>query len=483
MSNIYIQEPPSNGKVLLKTSAGDIDIELWSKEAPKACRNFVQLCMEGYYDGTVFHRVVREFIVQGGDPTGTGTGGESIYGRPFKDEFHSRLRFNRRGLVAMANAGPHDNGSQFFFTLGRADELNNKHTIFGKVTGDTVYNMLRLADVECDEEERPLNPHKIKIAEVLHSPFDDIIPRETKKAKKEKDKEEGKKSQSKATKNFSLLSFGEEAEEEEEMVNQVSQTLKGKSKSSHDLLKDDPRLSSVPAVDKKKKKGTPGDTAETDDATDDDVEGDMDADEEYDSDEKERMKALISNKLKKDKGAVKTTDPGEEEREKKTSRSDELRKEARQLKKELQAIKQRKEESSKPEVDEAKEVDEKPANEAVAEYLEGRKKYEEKRKQKLKKGSSREQQTLELLNRFKSKLSSAITEEAPEDAVEELAEDDDKGWMAHVLQFDEQTRKVKDAAMQDEDTFEIYDPRNPVNKRRREESKKIMKEKKAKVRS
>uniref|UniRef100_A0A8C5FZL1 Peptidyl-prolyl cis-trans isomerase n=1 Tax=Gouania willdenowi TaxID=441366 RepID=A0A8C5FZL1_GOUWI len=251
MSNIYIQEPPTNGKVLLKTSAGDIDIELWSKETPKACRNFVQLCMEGYYDGTIFHRVVPEFIIQGGDPTGTGTGGESIYGRPFKDEFHSRLRFIRRGLVAMANAGPHDNGSQFFFTLGRADELNNKHTIFGKVTGDTVYNLLRLAEVECDEEERPLNPHKIRVAEVLHSPFDDIIPREGRKAKKEKDKEEAKKSQSKATKNFSLLSFGEEAEEEEEMVNEVSQKFKGKSKSSHDLLKDDPRLSSVPAVDRK----------------------------------------------------------------------------------------------------------------------------------------------------------------------------------------------------------------------------------------
>ncbi|XP_040014042.1 spliceosome-associated protein CWC27 homolog [Xiphias gladius] len=480
MSNIYIQEPPTNGKVLLKTSAGDVDIELWSKEAPKACRNFVQLCMEGYYDGTVFHRVVPDFIVQGGDPTGTGSGGESIYGRPFKDEFHSRLRFNRRGLVAMANAGPHDNGSQFFFTLGRADELNNKHTIFAKVTGDTVYNMLRLAEVECDGEERPLNPHKIKIAEVLHSPFDDIIPREIKKAKKEKDKEEGKKSQSKATKNFSLLSFGEEAEEEEEMVNQVSQTLKGKSKSSHDLLKDDPRLSSVPAVDKKKKKGTSGDAAETDDdEADGDAEDDMDADEEYDSDKREKMRELIGKKLKKEKGTEKATEPSEEERGKKTSRSDELRKEARQLKKELQAIKQRKEESSKPAVDEVKEVDKKPTNEAVAEYLEGRKKYEELRKQKLKKGSNREQQTLALLNCFKSKLSSAITE-APEDDVEELAEDDDKGWMAHVLQFDEQTRKVKDANMQDEDTFEIYDPRNPVNKRRREESKKIMKEKKAK---
>ncbi|KAM3874463.1 spliceosome-associated protein CWC27 homolog [Diretmus argenteus] len=466
MSNIYIQEPPTNGKVLLKTSAGDIDIELWSKEAPKACRNFVQLCMEGYYDGTIFHRVVPEFIVQGGDPTGSGSGGESIYGRPFKDEFHSRLRFNRRGLVAMANSGPHDNGSQFFFTLGRADELNNKHTIFGKVTGDTVYNILRLAEVECNHEERPLNPHKIRTSEVLHSPFDDIIPREIKKAKKDKDKEEGKKSQSKATKNFSLLSFGEEAEEEEEMVNQVSQSLKGKSKSSHDLLKDDPRLSSVPAVDKY--------------ADDHDAKGDMDSDEEYDSDKREKTRELISKKLKKDKGQK--AEPSEEEHGKKSSRSDELRKEARQLKKELLAIKQRKEESSKPAEDEVKEEDKKPSNEAVAEYLEGRKKYEDLRKQTLKKGSTREQQTLALLDRFKSKLSSAITEapEGPEVDVDELEEDDDKGWMGHVLQFDEQSRKVKDANMQDEDTFEIYDPRNPVNKRRREESKKIMKEKKAK---
>ncbi|KAM8828343.1 spliceosome-associated protein CWC27 homolog [Spinachia spinachia] len=475
MSNIYIQEPPSNGKVLLKTSAGDIDIELWSKEAPKACRNFVQLSLEGYYDGTVFHRVVPEFIVQGGDPSGTGTGGESIYGRPFKDEFHSRLRFNRRGLVAMANAGPHDNGSQFFFTLGRADELNNKHTIFGKVTGDTVYNMLRLADVECNKEERPLNPHKIKTAEVLHSPFDDIIPRETKKAKREKDKDEGKKSQSRATKNFSLLSFGEEAEEEEEMVNQVSQTLRGKSKSSHDLLKDDPRLSSVPAVDKKKKK-----KKTTDDAADGDVEdAEEREEEEYDSDERQRMRELVSSKLKKYREAEKASE--EEQQEKKSSRSDELRKESRQLKKELQAIKQRKEEGPKPPAEDVQEADEKPSSEAVAEYLEGRKKYEEQRKQKLKKGSTREQQTLALLNQFKSKLSSAITQEAPEDAVEELAEDDDKGWMGHVLQFDEQSRKVKDAAAPDEDTFEIYDPRNPVNKRRREESKKILKQKKAKT--
>lgn len=122
---------------------------------------YVYFFLLGYYNGTIFHRVVQDFIIQGGDPTGTGTGGESIYGHPFRvrvvllkiivfnkcnidinvmfcsnfqDEFHTRLRFIRRGLVAMANAGPHDNGSQFFFTLGRADELNNKHTIFGKVS-------------------------------------------------------------------------------------------------------------------------------------------------------------------------------------------------------------------------------------------------------------------------------------------------------------------------------------------------------------
>ncbi|XP_048030641.1 spliceosome-associated protein CWC27 homolog [Megalobrama amblycephala] len=465
MSNIYIQEPPTNGKVLLKTTAGDIDIELWSKEAPKACRNFTQLCMEGYYDGTVFHRVVPEFIVQGGDPTGTGTGGESIYGRPFKDEFHSRLRFNRRGLVAMANAGPHDNGSQFFFTLGRADELNNKHTIFGKVTGDTVYNMLRLADVECDSDERPLNPHKIRSTEVLHSAFDDIIPREI-KVKKVKNKEEGKKSQSKATKNFSLLSFGEEAEEEEEMVNQVSQTMKGKSKSSHDLLKDDPKLSSVPVIDRNQSAGDDFEDA------DDDVEDDSDRESE-----REKVRENIAKKLKKDKTDEEKTN---QDVVKKTSRSDELRKEARQLKKELLAIKQRKEDSVKKE-ENVTEGDSKPTNEAVTEYLESRKKYEEMRKQKLRKGSGREAQTLALLESFKSKLSSAITEtpSVPEKNIEELDDDDDKGWMAHVLHFDEQTRKVKDANMQDEDTFEIYDPRNPVNKRRREESKKLMKEKKA----
>lgn len=110
-----VSEPPTNGRLLLHTSKGDIEIELWSKETPKACRNIVALALEGYYDRMVWHRVVPGFCVQTGDPTGTGTGGESIYGHPFADEYHQRLRFSRRGIVAMANAGePNSNDSQFF---------------------------------------------------------------------------------------------------------------------------------------------------------------------------------------------------------------------------------------------------------------------------------------------------------------------------------------------------------------------------------
>lgn len=469
MSNIYIQEPPTNGKVLLKTSAGDIDIELWSKEAPKACRNFVQLCMEAYYDNTIFHRVVPGFIVQGGDPTGTGTGGESIYGAPFKDEFHSRLRFSRRGLVAMANAGPHDNGSQFFFTLGRADELNNKHTIFGKVTGDTIYNMLRLAEVDIDNEERPLNPYKIRSSEVLYNPFDDIIPREIKKPKKEKPEEEEKKLKPKGTKNFSLLSFGEEAEEEEEEVNRVSQSMKGKSKSSHDLLKDDPHLSSVPVVESEK--------GETENSDDDGENESAEFDKNVEGDEKNPMKERIAKKLKKDTTAnVKSSGEGEVEK-KSVTRSEELRKEARQLKRELLAAKQKKEENTAKQAEKRIEEEETAPDDAVAEYRREKQKYEALRKQQSKKGTSREDQTLALLNQFKSKLTQAIAE-TPENEVSEAEVEDDEGWMSHVLQFEDKSRKVKDASMQDSDTFEIYDPRNPVNKRRREESKKLLREKK-----
>uniref|UniRef100_A0A166ERV7 PPIase cyclophilin-type domain-containing protein n=1 Tax=Daucus carota subsp. sativus TaxID=79200 RepID=A0A166ERV7_DAUCS len=240
MSSIYVSEPPTKGKVSLKTTYGPLDIELWPKEAPKAVRNFVQLCLEGYYDDTIFHRIIKSFMVQGGDPTGTGKGGESIYGGTFSDEFHSRLRFNHRGLVACANAGsPNSNGSQFFITLDRCDWLDRKHTIFGKVTGDSLYNLLNFSDVETDADDRPVDsPPKLISVEVIWNPFDDIVPKAAPaKVLVSSNDSSNRDTKRKASKKLNLLSFGEEAEEEEKELAAV----KVKIRSSHDVL-DDPRL-------------------------------------------------------------------------------------------------------------------------------------------------------------------------------------------------------------------------------------------------
>uniref|UniRef100_A0A1J3JZ12 Peptidyl-prolyl cis-trans isomerase CYP57 n=1 Tax=Noccaea caerulescens TaxID=107243 RepID=A0A1J3JZ12_NOCCA len=248
MSTIYVLEPPTRGKVIVNTTHGPIDIELWPKEAPKSVRNFVQLCLEGYFDNTIFHRVIPGFLVQGGDPTGTGTGGESIYGGVFADEFHSRLRFNHRGIVAMANeSSPNSNGSQFFFTLDKCDWLDKKHTIFGKVTGDSIFNVLRLGEVDTAKDDRPLDPApKILSVEVLWNPFEDIVPRVLAKTSHEP-VTEVKEPQKKPVKKLNLLSFGEEAEEEEKELAVVKQKIK----SSHDVL-NDPRLLRAEASNKER---------------------------------------------------------------------------------------------------------------------------------------------------------------------------------------------------------------------------------------
>ena len=211
MSTVYQLEPPTEGKVLVTTSHGEIEIELWAKECPKACRNFVQLCLEGYYDGVIWHRVIKDFMIQTGDPTGTGRGGESVYGEPFKDELHSRIKFNHRGQVAMANSGARDtNGSQFFITLERCDWIDRKHTIFGKVGGHTIYNALQIAEVEV-EGDRPLDPApRVLKTEVLWNPFDDVAPRA--RADAAARDEPGARREKKETKKLNLLSFGEEAE-------------------------------------------------------------------------------------------------------------------------------------------------------------------------------------------------------------------------------------------------------------------------------
>ena len=118
---------------VIKTTMGTIEIELFEKETPKTVENFVGLANKDYYNGVIFHRVIDNFMIQGGDPTGTGRGGESFWGKKFDDEIDSRLVFDKEGILAMANAGPNTNGSQFFITLAATKWLNGNHTIFGKV--------------------------------------------------------------------------------------------------------------------------------------------------------------------------------------------------------------------------------------------------------------------------------------------------------------------------------------------------------------
>ena len=127
----------SDSIVLLKTNQGDIKLKMKSDIAPKAVENFVTHSKNGYYDGLMFHRVIRNFMIQGGDPKGSGRGGESIWGTPFEDEFDSSVTFDKPYLLAMANSGKNTNGSQFFITVAPTTWLNNKHTIFGEVMEGT----------------------------------------------------------------------------------------------------------------------------------------------------------------------------------------------------------------------------------------------------------------------------------------------------------------------------------------------------------
>ena len=118
---------------VIKTNMGTIEIELFEKQTPRTVGNFVGLANKGYYNGIIFHRVIENFMIQGGDPTGTGRGGESFYGKKFEDEIVASLKHDVPGILSMANAGPNTNGSQFFITLVPTPWLDGKHTVFGKV--------------------------------------------------------------------------------------------------------------------------------------------------------------------------------------------------------------------------------------------------------------------------------------------------------------------------------------------------------------
>ena len=147
--------------VVFETNVGNIELVLKPEVAPKTCENFIGLVNNKYYDGIVFHRVIKNFMVQGGDPTGTGRGGESIWGGKFKDEFSKDVAFNHSGILAMANAGPNTNGSQFFITTAPTPWLNNKHTIFGELTDVSKEVLKKIEMTKTDLQDRPVSEIKI----------------------------------------------------------------------------------------------------------------------------------------------------------------------------------------------------------------------------------------------------------------------------------------------------------------------------------
>ncbi len=404
----------------------------------------------------------------------------------------------------MANSGKDDNGSQFFFTFSPAPELQNKHTIFGKVVGNTIYNMLKLQEGEVDDEERPKYPNKIIRAKVISNPFPDLKPRNLIEMIKG-DEEKGKKPKSKmkATKDFKLLSFGDEAEEEEEELDAASKDIGAnrKGKSAHDLLKNDSRLLSEagmePAKRSKKRKAEGEEESEEDEELEDDWKdggedkGPVDLNSIKDKlgkkgeSSKKKSKRIETGNVDEDFEAIGGDDNDEKSQEE--LRKLEIQREIKALKKELKAPK------TKPAADEADEKEEKLTeeeqnNDMLRDFHKEQKEYASKSKGVPKKGAAREDMTLQLLAKFKQKLHHVKYDDGEEkeegggqavkseekEKVEAGDDDEDEdlagdGWMRKSLKFESSDPVLaKDASTKDDNWFDIYDPRNPLNKRRRD---------------
>uniref|UniRef100_A0A914EFE3 Spliceosome-associated protein CWC27 homolog n=1 Tax=Acrobeloides nanus TaxID=290746 RepID=A0A914EFE3_9BILA len=440
--------------------------------------------MEGYYDGTIFHRIVKEFMVQGGDPTGTGTAGDSIYDGPFKNEFHQRLAYVRRGLVGMA--GEKDqNGSQFFITLCPAPELNNKHTLFGKVAGDTIYNVLKFNEYEVDKNERPLYPQKILHTKILVNPFPDIKPRESTKAKeRRRQKEEKEKRRATAQKNTALLSFGDEVEEEEQEIVKVNKKLATKGKSAHDVLEDEVLSKDLAVRPEEIGNYQPG--------------------EEEDSEQKEERLARIREKMrgKKRKIDSKERDHEEEDLEKIVDEEIEKKKqfELEQISSELKSLQKEYVKALRGPKERKIDDDESKKSEGMQMYSALKLKFKSGTKGVVKQADPmREKQTMALIERMKKRLSRSsvegiltdqkvdmsdvrtreqVLEVTPEDLgkidldAEDLEGDD---WLNHEFVAPEDrsgVTKAKDANMKDgnQEWYDISDPRHPFNVARRKEA-------------
>jgi peptidyl-prolyl cis-trans isomerase-like 1 len=158
--------PAAAPRVSIDTNLGSFDVELYAHSAPATAKNFAELARRGFYNGTIFHRLVPNFVLQGGDPTGTGRGGESIYGGAFADEISPALKHTGAGILSMANSGPGTNKSQFFITLAPAPHLDGKHTVFGRVCGG-METILAISRVPTGPGDRPRDDVRILRAAVV----------------------------------------------------------------------------------------------------------------------------------------------------------------------------------------------------------------------------------------------------------------------------------------------------------------------------
>lgn len=178
------------GYVRLVTNFGNLNLELYCDQVKKTCDNFIGLCRKGYYDNVKFHRLIKHFMAQCGDPTGTGKGGESLFGKPFEDEFCKLYSHDGRGVLSMANAGSNTNKSQFFITFRSCKHLDNKHTIFGRVVGGMEV-LSKIENVKTDDKDRPVEDVRILKAIVFVDPYkeaEELIENEREKIKSEERK-------------------------------------------------------------------------------------------------------------------------------------------------------------------------------------------------------------------------------------------------------------------------------------------------------
>lgn len=346
---------------------------------------------------------------------------------------------------------------EFFFTLGETPELQNKHSLIGKVTGDTIYNMIKLNETQTDANDRPLYPHKINKVKILHNPFDDMEP-SLDAIESSREKKEDKKPKREGVKNFKLISFGDEAEEDEQEVETVKDKFPKDSErnkqSSSNARSPSPETSS-----KKRKNRELGNAVRkmtlTPPLPDKSVPvAAEDSDSDYEATlEKEKLSEL--------------------ERKKK-----EIQDQIRDVKKQYQ-----KDKKSSAEVKEQEKLaPAKAEDETIQGYLDEKEKYKSK---KLKtKGASREEFTMQLLAKFKTRLHTAVENKDEAEATAPIENSDDENWLGHKLDFSESQDAVlaKDASKKEDDWYDIYDPRNPLNKRKRGDDKSSQGETSSKVR-